>query len=135
MGGWSEVIKLRDNGQDHVMNDERILGDSEFVESILSQAGEKYERRYGLKSRGYNLDRVAKRVAEIYEMEPGEIFSKGKQPRKVLARSLLCFWAVSELGVILRELARRLEISSPAVGYSVERGKAIARENGYSLMD
>jgi hypothetical protein len=32
-------------------------------------------------------------------------------------------------------LARRLEISSPAVGYSVERGEAIARENEYSLMD
>ena len=39
---------------------------------------------------------------------------------------IICFWVVSELGVTLRELARRLEISSPAVVYTVERGEAIA---------
>ena len=35
----------------------------------------------------------------------------------------------------LRELAMLLKISSPAVGYSVERGEAIACENGYDLID
>ena len=35
----------------------------------------------------------------------------------------------------LRDLARWLEISAPGVGYSVERGEAIARENGYRLID
>ena len=29
------------------------------------------------------------------------------------------FWAVKELGISLRELAKRLEISPPGVGYSV----------------
>ena len=35
----------------------------------------------------------------------------------------------------LRELARRLEVSPPGVGFSVERGEAIAREDGYLLID
>jgi hypothetical protein len=35
----------------------------------------------------------------------------------------------------LRELARQLEIGPPAVGYGVERGKAIAREKGYRLIE
>jgi len=135
VGGWSEVKRLRHQGQDHVMSDERILGDSEFVEVMLSQADEKYERHYELKRRGYDLDRIAKRVAEIYGIKPREIFSKGKQQRKVKARSLFCFWAVSELGISLRELARRLEISPPGVGFSVERGEAIARENGLQLIE
>jgi len=135
MGGWSEVKKLREKGHDHVMSDERILGDSELVESILSRADEKYERRYEVKRRGYNLESVAKRVAEIYEIEPNDIFFKGKQPRKVMARSLFCFWAVSELDISLRELARRLEMSSPGVGYSVERGEVIARLHRYRLID
>jgi hypothetical protein len=134
-GGWSEVKRLRQQGQDHVMSDERILGHSEFVEALLSQADEKYERHYELKRRGYDLDRIARRVAEIYGMEPHEIFSKGKQQRKVKARSLFCFWAVSELGVSLRELARRLEMSPPGVGFSVGRGENIARENGLKLID
>ena len=60
---------------------------------------------------------------------------EGKQQRKVKARSLFCFWAVSELGMSLRELARRLEMSSPGVGFSVERGETIARENGLQLIE
>ena len=134
-GGWSEVKRLRRQGQDHVMSDERILGDSEFVESVLSQAGEKYERHYELKRLGYDLDRIAERVSEIYGMEPDEILRRGKQQRKVNARSLCCFWAVSELGMSLRELSRRLEMSPPAVGFSVERGEVIARKNEYHLID
>jgi len=135
VGGWAEVKRLRHQGQDHVMSDERILGDSEFVEVVLSQADEKYERHYEMKRRGYDLDRIAKRVAEIYGIKPREIFSKGKQQRKVKARSLFCFWAVSELGMSLRELARRVEMSSPGVGFSVERGETIARENGLQLIE
>ena len=134
-GGWSEVKELRRKGQDHVMSDERILGDSEFVESVLSQAEEAYERSYALKRRGYDLERIAERVAEIYGIEPREILSKGRQLRKVKARSLWCYWAVKELGVSLRELAKRLEMSPPAVGFSVERGEAIAHEKGYHLID
>ena len=85
LGGWSEVKRLRRMGQGHVMSDERILGDSEFVDSVLSQAEEKYERHYELKRQGYDLDRIAEKVAEIYGMETREIMSKGKQPRKVKA--------------------------------------------------
>ena len=35
----------------------------------------------------------------------------------------------------LRELARRLELSPPAVGNCVERGEAIAREKRYALVE
>ena len=74
-------------------------------------------------------------MAEIYDIELYEIFLKGKQQKRVKARSLFCFWAVRELGVSLTELARRLEISVPGVGYSVERGEIIARENDYRLIE
>lgn len=132
IGGWEEV---KQRGREHVMSDERILGDSIFVKELLSQADEPYERRYKLKRLGYDADRIAKRVAEIYDMDPDEFYSKGRQQKKVKARSLFCFWAVKELGMSLRDLARQLEMSPPAVGYSVERGEAIARENGYRLIE
>ena len=134
VGGWIEVKSLKQSGQEHVMSDERILGDSSFVENLLSQADEQYDRRYKLKRLGYDADRIAERVAEIYGMDPLDVLSRGKQQKKVKARSLFCFWAVKELGLSLRELARRLELSAPAVGYSVERGESIARESGYRLM-
>jgi putative transposase len=68
-------------------------------------------------------------------MEVDHIFLKGKQQKRVEARSLFCFWAVHELRVSLTELARRLGISVPGVAYSVERGERIARENGYHLIE
>jgi DNA-binding Lrp family transcriptional regulator len=39
------------------------------------------------------------------------------------------------LGISLTELARRLGISVPAVGYSVERGEKLAKENDYQLIN
>jgi putative transposase len=58
LGGWTEARKSL-KGRDHVMSDERILGDSDFVDSVISQSEEQYERRHKLKQQGFNLDRVA----------------------------------------------------------------------------
>jgi hypothetical protein len=49
-------------------------------------------------------------------------------------RSLLCFWAVRELGMSLADLARELEMSIPGIGYTVERGETIAHDNKYQLI-
>jgi REP element-mobilizing transposase RayT len=135
LGGWSEVKKAVSMGQAHMMSDERILGESDFVDAILSQAKERYERGYELKIRGYDLHKVARRVAEVCGMEAHEVLSKGRQQDKVRARSILCFWAVRELGMPLADVARTLEMSMPGVGYAVERGKIIAQNNNYRLID
>jgi len=54
--------------------------------------------------------------------------------RIVEARSLLCYWAVRELGVTMSSLAVRLGISIPAVSKSVSRGKELAAVRGCSLL-
>jgi len=134
LGGWAEVRKHGLRGQKHIKSDERILGESDFVAHVLSQANERFERKYELKHLGYDLGRVASRVAEIYGIEEDDIFLKGKHQKRVKARSLFCYWSVGELGISLTELARRLGISVAGVGYSVERGEIIARENDYQLI-
>ena len=106
VGGWAEVKRLRREGCDHVISDERILGDSDFVETLLSRSNERYACGYELKRRGVDLDWIAKRVADIYGLEPHTVLSKGKQQQKVKARGLFCFLAVRELGVSFRDLAR-----------------------------
>jgi REP element-mobilizing transposase RayT len=135
LGGWTEARRKGWGGQDHIMSDERILGESDFVTDVLSQANENFEKKYELKRCGYYLNRIAARVAEIFEIEAEDIFLKGKQRKRVRARSLFCFWAVHELGASQTELAKRLKISVPGVGYSVERGERIARENDFELVE
>ncbi len=134
LGGWSEIKETRIK-KVRIKSDERILGESDFVESVLSEAAERFERRYEIKRRGYNLNKVADRTAMVCDVEKRDIFSRGKQKKKVKARSLFCYWASRELGISLSELARLLGISIPGAGYSVERGELIARENGYQLID
>jgi putative transposase len=132
LGGWAEAREAL-KGSAHVMSDERILGDSDFVDSVISQSEEHYERRHNLRRQGYDLDRIAERVSEVLGMKPGEVFSKGRQERKVKARSLLCFWAARELGLSHTALAKKLEMSLAGVGFSVERGELVAKEGNYSL--
>ena len=133
-GGWSVLKSLR-RANIHSKSDERMLGDSDFVESVLKVADEAIERKYYLKSKGYNTDKLSDRVANIFSINPEDIFRPGKQPVKVKARSLFCYWAVRELGFTMANLAPMLNISQPAVSMSVQRGEQIASENGYSLMD
>jgi REP element-mobilizing transposase RayT len=133
LGGWAEVEKLRLKGQDHIKSDERILGDSDFVDVVLGQAEEPYTRQCALRRRGYDLEKIAERVAGIYGIKVGEVLARGRQRQRVGARSLFCFWAVRELGNSLASLAMRLEMSPAGVGYAVQRGEAIAHEKGYQL--
>jgi len=134
LGGWAEAEKLRLKGQDHIKSDERILGDSDFVDSVLAQAEEPYTRQSALRRRGYDLEKIAERFPEIYGIKVGEVFARGRQRRRVSARSLFCFWAVREMGNSFASLAIRLEMSPAGIGYAVQRGEAIAQENGYQLI-
>jgi hypothetical protein len=132
LGGWTEAREALKGGV-HIMSDERILGDSDFVDSVISQSEEHYERRQKLRRQGYDLDRIVERVSEVLGIKPAEVFSKGRQDIKVRARSLLCFWAARGLGLSHTHLAKKLEMSLAGIGFSVERGELIAKEGNYSL--
>jgi hypothetical protein len=49
------------------------------------------------------------------------------------ARALFCFWAVRGLGYGQRELARRLGMTQPGVGYAVIKGEGISKSNNYQI--
>ena len=135
LGGWVEAAKIRRQGVKRIKADERILGDSTFVDRVLSASEERYERHYELKRRGYDIERVVARAAEIYQMDAGDIVIRGRQRRRVDARSLVSYWAVRELGMSITDLARRFEMSPSAVTYAAQRGEAIAKNNNYQLLD
>ncbi len=53
----------------------------------------------------------------------------------VKAKSLLCYWAVRDLGISMAELSRRLKLSLSGVSQSVKRGETIVQQKGYNLID
>jgi REP element-mobilizing transposase RayT len=131
-GGWSAIKALRRIGA-YQKGDERILGDSDFVKKVLAQVRENFERKYHLKSNGFNFEKVLGRVAELLDLKPEQVLAVGKYKKTVAARSLLCFWATSELGISQSELGQKLKISQPAVSLSVKRGEQLVIRHNYSL--
>jgi len=69
------------------------------------------------------------------QLEPSDIWAPGREPKRVEARSLLCYWAVRDLGISMAELSRRLKLSLSGVSLSVKRGERIAQENDYKLIE
>ena len=132
--GWAALRALRSEPM-RVKSDERILADSDFVEAVLKEADERLERRYGLEAGGFDLDQVARRVAQVMKIKPDLILEKSRRPQVVAARDLLCFWASQELGMSATDLAKKFNLTQPAVSVAVRRGEKLATEKRYVLMD
>ena len=131
-GGWV-ALKSGKEGRDQTTGDERILGEGEFVESVLKEAEENIERRQRLRAQGYDFQKVVSRAGELIGLNVEEVIKPGKQPQRVQARSLVCYWAVIELGLVGTSVAKMLGMSQPAVSKAVQRGRRLAADKGYTL--
>jgi REP element-mobilizing transposase RayT len=133
-GGWSEVKGLR-RAHARMKGDERILGDGDFVKSVLDAANEQLERRYMLAAKGFDFEKVAQRVTQVFGIKMDQVLAAGKHPQTVKARSLLCYWAVRELGMNGMDVARKLGLSQSSVSKSAKRGEKIASAENLMLLE
>jgi REP element-mobilizing transposase RayT len=131
-GGW-EALKSKRHMRAHLKGDERILGDSDFVLSVLKVADERMKRKYHLAATGCDFNDVLCQVAGVFNLKPAEILLPSKQPQRVQARSLLCFWALKGLGLSERSLAQKLSTTQPSVSRAVQRGERLAIAEGLEL--
>ena len=131
-GGWGILKSIRRMGV-HLKGDERILGDSDFVESVLQTANEAMERKYRFKAAGYDFDMLVDRTADLFQLKPAEILLPTKQRHRVKARSLLCYWTVKELGMSSIAVAGRLGITQSAASRLAQRGEKLAIEKNLLL--
>jgi len=134
VGGWG-VLKSMRRMDVHLKSDERILGDSDFVDMVLQDAAEKIERKYRLKATGYDFNTLVERVSGIFKIEVKQLLSPSKQPERVMARSVLSYWAVRELGISGTAVGERLGLSQSAVSRAVQRGENLVSERHLFLRD
>jgi putative transposase len=131
-GGWTGVKILRESGE-YQKGDERILGDGQFVEKVLEKAEEKFKEKYSLKAKGYNLERLIKRVSELTGVTQEMITDGIRDTERTNARSILCYWATEKLGVTQSQLAQMLNRAQTAIVYAVRRGREIVETNSYQI--
>jgi len=123
VGGWSALKALRSKAF-RIMGDERILGSSSFVESVLKQANEDYESKTLARAKGLDIDFIVSKVSKYFDIKPEFIKGAGKHRTMSKARSIVCYLAVEKLSIVGREVAMGLGISPSAVSKAVIRGRS-----------
>lgn len=122
LGGWSEVLALRNRGEKQVF-DQRILGDSEFVQEVISSLDEMVKKNLRLSGQRINIDALAHRVCEKYNISLGEMQSGSRRRDIVIARGVLSWIAVRELGYSGADAARYLGVTTSCITRIVSASK------------
>jgi hypothetical protein len=125
VGGWQALREYQTDGV-RVKGDERILGGSDFVESVLQKANEELEQRTLLQATGPDLTQLIQRVAKYYHIDMAVLKTATKAREVSLARSIFCYLAVRKLLFSCAEVARALNISPSAVSKAVVKGQALS---------
>lgn len=109
------------------------MGDGIFVSEVLEKADERFKEGYRLRARGYNLDTLIERVADITQVPSDEILDSLRDAKRTEARSILCYWATEKLGTPQSRLAQLLKRTQSAITYAIRRGKVIVEDNSYVI--
>ncbi len=133
-GGWTVLRTLRGRGV-RLKGDERILGESDFVDEVLQATQEQQDRWDRLRRKGDAFGTLVRRAAEFFDLTPAAVLTPSKQPRRVHARSLLCYWAIRDLGLSGTAVAARLGLTQPAVSRAVQRGERLAAGKGHPHLE
>ena len=136
IGGWSAVSTMRSSHL-RVISDERILGSSDFVESVLKHANEAYEKKTLAMAKGIGLDDLIDAAANYFEINAEIIKGASKQREACRARSIICYLAVERLGMIGAQLARQLNLTPSAVSKLISRGRCdpVSKDIATELFD
>jgi len=133
-GGWEGVKALR-SAKEYWQGDERILGDGEFVSTVLKVAGEKMQKKEKLLREGWTLDELVARMCEIMNVDPDNLRKKGRESDLSRAQGLIAYFGYRELGISGSELTQLFDISRPALSNAINRGERIAVEKGIKLLN
>ncbi len=121
VGGWAAVQTLR-RGREAYAADERVLGSSDFVESLRHEAERQERERITLHRRGPVLPNLIRRVAQAAGLRPEALTGGGRARALAQARDGLAYLWVEGLGRSGRELARALALQPVSVYRAARRG-------------
>ena len=124
-GGLRRSSQLVDVGEEEGESvfDQRVLGAEDFVKRVLQRS----EQEPALAK--LPLAELLQRVAHLFDL-PEELLRQRKRNRPVTeARSVLCYFAVREMGISGERVGRMLNISRAAVSFSASRGEVLVAED------
>jgi REP element-mobilizing transposase RayT len=101
--------------------DERILGSSDFVMTVLTETEENQRRRV-------KTARPAETMIQLIDAEcgkrginPGEVQGGGRRRKVSEARAAIAYRAVTEFGITAAEIARHLGVTAASITRAVQK--------------
>lgn len=123
LGGWSQVVSLRDSKKD-LKHDARILGGGDFVEDILRDADRSLRRQLKLGERRRSTDQVIKRMCEEKGIREEELRNGGQRREVSRLRAKISLHLSHELGIPMAEIARHVGVCGSAVIKAIQKAES-----------
>jgi putative transposase len=114
LGGWSSVVALRKRGEKQAY-DQRILGQGEFVERILSEVDEEGKNLFRRGGKKDSLESLGTRVCKDHGVSLKELRSGSRRHGVVGARQELSRVGIMEHGYSGAEIARYLGVTTSCI--------------------
>jgi len=127
IGGWAEVVSVRRRKESQVF-DQRVLGDGEFVERVLTEANDFTKGNLRLGGKKMELPLLAEKVCGVHGVSLGELRSGSRRREIMEVRRVFSWLAVKELGYSGAEVARYLGVTTSCVTRTISQGKRPERK-------
>lgn len=132
-GGWEKIVLARRYGE-HLKSDERILGDSDFVEEVLREANEHLDDHYQCRELNLSVEDLARIVARVLGIDVAEVWNMGRKVAQVQSRYLMCHWG-REIGLTVTTVGKRFNLTESGASRAAQHGEELARQRGWRLKD
>lgn len=119
-GGWTALKEMRKDDL-RMGSDERILGSSDFVSFVLTNAHEDYEKR--MRAKNMDLSTLITFVAGEMDADESVVRSTVKQRAAARARAIIAHLVVDRLRISGAELATHLNVTPSACSKLAHRGR------------
>lgn len=114
-GGLKRSLALgQDKSHNKISYDERILGESEFVDRVLARLEKTPQRRPSV-----SLEDLIKTVADNFNLTTPELCSGSRRNAIVRARAVVMWLGTKQLGLTADELAQALGVKPTAIYMSL----------------
>lgn len=131
-GGW-EAVQFERREHELRIGDERILGKSDFVDSILKQDVLSIQRQSVDKREGWDLPSLIKATCHHCGIQDHMLSVRGRMTQVSRARQILAYFAITELDLNAVKVASYLRVSLSGVSKMVRKGRDLCRREGFEL--
>ena len=102
---------------------------------VLNEQNERMDQRFRIREQGYDIEKIIERVSDLFSLSKQDILNPSRQRQRVMARSVLCYWAIRELGMSGSELSHILGLNQSSVSRAAGRGEKHVNDRKLRLIE